>query len=1221
MKKANTHTFHHSFGTALLSAISTAFLFGNLLTAAELELDVTFAVRGGGANTDGTAKPQINNKIILVVDKSGSMTSPITRKDGKKPKDLLLESLKIRTGSLNIGDEVYLLPFSSEVEENAPDFQRPVSIQGDAQREYLLQVVQEMKFGGATLLYDAQATALRKAQELISKDANARVLIYVYTDGGHDTRKPDGKKHYEGTKYKCDGTEKERKIAFKKFTDEFAAYFTNPKFEIEYQWLSDHPNPDLSIWTKKTALKIDMFPETLSLRNPVSVPNQKVELVMEFQMPASLWGQVEGEPMELIFEVDGKRMPAKVVKLEKGKKTVTIDLPNLPIDREIKANLLLERLPQGKDFEFSTPKPVEFVFVKPGVVAPSSIKPADGFIVCVGDTVHFSAEATEGATLDWELPDGTRKRDKSAEWTFSTAGEANVKVTASKTGFISSTVTRVVEVIETGVLLAPILGQPTVGKPMKFSASAKGPAKGIEWIVSGQTYAGTSTFEYFFTESGPHTVQARAFYEKVLPVLSQELAINVAPAPYLVIRNPADGAEFDAGQEVSLEAGVEGGFERVVWKITGPTPLERVSQVEPALKASAPTVVSFAKGGAYTITAIAEGGGVGAKTSEPISITVLSPDFSVKVEKPFSDSRLENGKEYEYMASVTGKGIEYIKWLAKDMETDKITELGISPVINGKSRKAHTFPTETGNASIEILAEPVFTKDDPNASEKIKLSTVVVTTYTEGDLVIVRGESVNGWERPFGTPLPLKAKTTGAVKNVEWFADYGKGSEKIGDGTERESPKKSADGREKLMAEFWAEGKMPDGSVKRTEKMRVVFYCPPLELKIKLPEKDGVVRSEFALGENIAFELKHNGRLDDIRWDFGDEKVLSNAVVSVTHTYTNYAEYVVMVDAICKECCVREQKDEKVVVVQGLVVPKFEIKNEKGKYGVGDTLMLVDKSAGGDDIATWIWKIDTKNGNAEFSAKSIRSPSVVRHWQTNGVEFLEKRNASEVVVRCVKVGGFTVSLSVAPKSGGDLLEAESISKEIWRKWLLFVVIIVGVPLLIWVCYFYSGNGPKNWIVRGKVGPEKIHGSGRDGALTDDDLADWPKRVTLSDYDDKGKRHYWSRNRKEAIVPLKKLVDADDDGEQWPLNKGEFIIKNNKQGKHTIDLRNTATGSDDEPSCLPSKHRFRDTAAQPFQYLHIWVDERSGSSANVWAIVAWCFIILFVGVMVTLMFSM
>jgi hypothetical protein len=1139
----------------LKKALVAMLLWTVTTQGAELEIGLNMTVRGG-ADAQAVDATSSKHASILVVDKSGSMVDPKTRRDGQLPRDILRNSLAVRLDALPIGEAVYLLPFSSKVEKLSP----PAVIKSQGDRDGLRKAVDALEFSGVTLLYDAQAAALRKAQELMQADRGLGVSVFVYTDGDHFTDRMKSEFPRTEHDYKTN-PEGSRQRAWKLFKDKFCTFFDEPGLEMEYEWLSDSRPPDASDWETKPRLKMNASPSTLNLK-PAAEPKQKADVTVDFQVPDKFWGELDGKTMELAFAAGGK-CSSSVVKIMKGKSSVKLSLPALPDDREVIAALSLSSLPAVSAFELSPPKPIEIVFAKPGTVSLSSVLPPKGKVICAGDTVSFSAKATDGAVISWTFSDGVRKTGESFALPVKTAGDLGFTVEASKPGLISAKAEGALEVVETGITLSPLQSKPTVGVPVTFNASVKGNVIGYEWVVDGHTYAGKETFTNVFEKSKDYVVQARALYKVVAPALSQELVVTVAPAPFVVIREPEAGSVHNADTNIVLRADVEGGFSKVVWKIEGP---DAKTLESPVADRGSLANLRVAKGGEYKVTAVAEGT-AGMKAGTPVSFSVPPPDFRIAITEPLAYQMLENGKGQRLVASVTGKGIDKVKWSARNVDTGKLLDLGEVPVAAGTSSRFYTFPLETGDARLEICAEAVFAEGDPNMAMKVEAPAVPVTTETKGEIEIARGEDLDGSTKAFDEPLKLMCEVSGAIKatDVEWFFIGSGGHETPltdGKGKAVFTHAFASDGREKAIFDIFARGTMPDGSFKETKKMRVIGECPKLIPWIKMPETNGVKRVEFGLKEKLTFEVKVNtGTAARVEWNFGDGTVTATAA----HAYTNYGAFTVTAKVCCERCGRIESVQQNLSVVKTPPVASFVILPEKETFSVGGELTLVDESIG--DVASVM-------------------------WITNGVEVVGEPCGKLPVTLSKRPGGLTFGLR-AMSSDGEASPVYERTVRVRFGWWAVMPILLASAVVWWLLFrLLTGNGPSGWTVYSW-----------DGAVPKLMKGGYPEERK---YTGKGVplqvNGYWNWFSKKARIPLSKLLGYSDDGDApsggWGLVSAEekFVFRA-EGGKPHIEPPNIVIDESGIVADRDTDHYFLfrdagDTIGANNQFIRVVVEEAS-----------------------------
>lgn len=1241
-----------------------------------LELIVDVVV-GGGAGAKEAGGASAKHATVLVIDKSGSMgTLEMTGKGERKTRwQQLQESLaQTMVEDVPIGEMVYLLAFSTTVQTIplGPNSDE-LTVKGSVERETVLKKVAALRPDGKTVLFDALGDAYTLAKQLADSGVGATVRVY----GDGDNEPPDRVGPWARPyKPKYAGSFPELKVRFQEL-------FAKPGFKQVSKWVSQTPPKDRDIdWETKgrKVFSVTALPWMVTVQRPISAP---LALQYEFRLPEKAWADIDGKSAELVLEVNGKPAAQKdpIVVLRKGKVSKTLVLPDdLPKDRDVRAVLRLERMPELPAFTLSPPTPVEIVFAKPGAVALSAVFPAKGTVVKLGDAVVFSAKATDGADVMWRFADGAERRGMRFEQAFAKPGAQSFTVSATKAGLLPAEAGGAFEVVDAGVAVRPLAQPPVVGEPVKFTCEGRGPVVSYEWIVDGVVCAGetakdgqSGTLGMRFEKSGAHRVQVRAVLRGLLPELSKPLEVHAEPAPFIAVREPEAGAVFDAEQEIHLSADVEGGFSEVAWRIS-----DKAGQVVEEAKAqvadhAAKAVKRLEKGGEYTVKATGTQAGKEVSSAD-VSFRVRPADLKVSLEKPTEGQRLENGKPQHFEAAVKGKDIEKIKWSMTDADSGKRIWEGESPVrADGRAEIEVPFQPETGDARLEIGAEAVFASGSKNGDQQVAAIPVTVSAFTPGELEIVREESLHGREVAFDEQVKLAAKATGAVRDVRWYAEFAGGRcDELGQG-EVKTHKFASEGRERVLADIYAKGVMPDKTEKRTVNMRVTLYagekleiiepaegasfeygktvplraraageikdirwfaddaevgresecasygvkhtgkpetrvlvyavgtapggrqvktarrsivacCPLLNPKVTCADKEGKVHPVYSLDEQLTFTADAGGAAKSFIWAFGDGTVQTNSLRVHKHPYTRYGKFTVAVQAVCGKCGRCEESASLVVPVEeGQIRARFAVDPMKSKYGIGDIVTLKDRSEGRADIQWRIWKTTATFVEGENLKLSHVNDGTNDWW------FAESRDDSDVQVKFDKLGRYWIGLEAIGKKAGKRDSAETILVKVWRWWLPWLLSACGLLLwgvIVWLC---TGNEPRNWVVRGRVGPDRV-------PCDDDVLADW-RKAGLGDTGKAGR--YWSYRRKEAVIPVRKFVD-DEDGEQWNANEGQLIVW--KSGsKHAVKLVNTTATPCDEATCAPEKHRFKDASAKPHQYLHVWVNERPGSGVHLPAI--------------------
>lgn len=607
----------------LMAVGAAAFAIPVVNVSSAATLDVDIAVSHGVYSKGELATSR--NVVYLVIDRSGSMAEKTLDNGQRSPDEALLESLKMQLDAIPLGTEIHVLPFSSTIwDETVID-----SLDED-KRKFVLDIVKKTAPRGQTVLYDAQDMALTAAAKIMGEDANAEVRVLVYTDGEHLTPY-----NYEG-EYKAryqlkkgglgrkrfeqnPAYQEERVAAKKKFEEKFRDLIAKPNLEVEYEWLSASPKPEIEMRTK-TAISPELASHTPELYNPLENPSQAFKGALHLPISDKCWEEVKGKSFMVEWTVGGKRATG-TLKLDSGHQKCAIEWPSLPEDNPEQATLLACKLPEGRKFVLKDAKPVAYTIpaLKRAEVAIDS--PAEGAVFVVGDKVKFEAKSSE-ASVSWKFPSSATD-GLAFEKAFDKEGVVKFSVTAGK-GVRATTVSRAIEVIQTGVELKESAnGYHETGKSSTFTAVAVGKVLGYEWTVDGQAVAGSAeTFSHVFKDMATHEIGVTVRYKKGITA-SAKRSVRVWQTPAIRIEVPEEydgdpeSATLRAGSPIPLKAAVEGAFESAVWSF------EQDGKVVAKVPAPVKDGVSagshaLAKGGLYDVTVTAEG--LAGKISETVQI-------------------------------------------------------------------------------------------------------------------------------------------------------------------------------------------------------------------------------------------------------------------------------------------------------------------------------------------------------------------------------------------------------------------------------------------------------------------------------------------------------------------------------------------------------------------------------------------------------------------------
>ncbi len=704
------------------------------------------------------------------------------------------------------------------------------------------------------------------------------------------------------------------------------------------------------------------------------------------------------------------------------------------------------------------PHPLELKFAAPGVLSILSMEPNGETYVRVGENVCFSAKASESAEVVWTL-DGMSVGKGDFSKTFDSAGEHKANATAQKDGFRQATASAVVHVLDTGVAVRLATQKPMVGEAVRFETQVKGRPTTYSWWIDGQPVRGDKPELVVgsFDRSGQHSAKVRASYGHGISAESAELPFTVAVKPRLTIQEPVSGSEFEFGQKIECNANVEGDFDKVVWKISGPVEETREAIVDKGQRISKPAFFSPSKGGKFVLTATAKGESGSLAATTEVKFTVAREDIGVAIKSPASGTVIQLGpdaKNPELTAEVKGDAIKRVSWTMLNQRTGETNELRVTPVQSGVATCACPSDATIGDeVSLMIQAEAIF---DIDHAEKVVSPSIELITRLDADLDIdakVDDAEANGREVTFGKQVELAAICKGCVKpaDVRWFAETDGNEHQIGAGPRCMAPKEEPNGESLRTVRYFAKAKLPDGTSRNSRKVSVFHCCGCLNLKasIKLPiGADGIPRTSFGLNESVRAGIDSSGdaELKDVIWDMGDNAKLTGPVAD--HKFDKYGEYAVSATGICKGCGKPFSLDAvQVKIEKQQVVAKFVVEPAKSSYAIRGVVHVVDKSTG-----------DVKG----------------RKWLVNGKEIPEYQNECKFDYDLPKKpGNIEFSLHATDMDGNEA-KPYSISIRVRLGWwatipatiLLFAVLYVTHRLLTknqpsrWAFYTWEGAAPK-----------------------------------------------------------------------------------------------------------------------------------------------------------------
>ncbi len=1016
-----------------------------------------------------SSRPDVKNVAIFVLDRSGSMKKPNT--EGKSPNDLLTESVRERARVLAAEapeTQVYLLPFNDKIMK----MEGPFSMRTELKTVLDWDGFNAKKCESLTLLYDTLAFALDRAEIEIGKNPNTKVQIYAYTDGANETGR---EKYYKNENFENKktipvqfaaprGTKTENDKAYGEFMGKYEVkirqYVVAGKMDdIQWRWLGAGEPPKGVGNVRKDEYKLLLSSSNTVLKNPSVVQSQTLSAALAIPMPEEYKPRLASLRAGLSLEIGGREVSGTIVSLAPGRQTVHFEIPDGIIgDKETPGRIRLSDIPDAWDrIALKEPSPLEVKFAEPGVLSMLFVEPGAEKYVRVGDEVRFFAKASESAEAVWSL-DGKPIGQGEVRKTFDRAGDYRMEVTAQKNGFKPARESVIVHALDVGVAADLATRKPTVGEIVAFKTQVKGRPETFSWWIDDQMAGGDKpTLEFSgFASSGKHKVKVRASYGHGI-LAEHELAFDVAAKPWLTIENPSSGSEFEFGQEIDCTANVEGDFDKVEWKISGPVEDTREAIVDRERRISKPVTFKPEKGGQFVLTAMAVGASGSLAATTEVKFKVAREDVGIAITSPASGTVIQLGpvaRNPELTAEVKGDAIKRVRWTMLNQKTGETSELRVTPVQGGVATCACPSDEAIGDkVSLMIQADAVF---DADGAEAVASPAIELVTRLDASLDIdakVDGGEANGRDVTFGKQIELSAICGGCVNplDIQWFAATDGSERQIGTGPKCMAPKEAPDGKNLRVVRYFARAKLPDGSFRESRKVTVFHCCGCLNLKarIKLPKgEDGITKISFSRTDAVHAEIESAGDagLKDLAWDMGDETKLTGPVVE--HKYGKYGEYIISATGKCKDCGKPFSLDAvQVKIEKQQVVAKFVVEPAKSSYAIRGVVHIVDKSIG--DI----------NG---------------RKWYVDGKEIIECENKEKFDYNLPKMPGNMKFTLHATDMDGNEAKPYSISIRVRLGWwatipasiLLFSVIYISFRLFTknqpsrWAFYTWEGAAPK-----------------------------------------------------------------------------------------------------------------------------------------------------------------
>lgn len=1059
--------------------VTAALLFvAGFLSAATLDVDVNVFTQGA----DRSARKQ-RDVVIFVLDRSSSMNDKAIQRSGQTRDKFLKEVLRTRIATLastKPDAEIYTIQFASEIT-------RP---QGPFSPSDGRKILDLWNPDGCTLLYDALANAIRFGEDLSAKDPNVRVSIFVYTDGEnyfrgrkwsgkHSGSPRSGNVEYGGT------TTKEVNASAERFRRDFSGRFgISSAISLETGcWLGPGNPPALIENRRKDNYKLELSADGKELENPAAAPSQKTVVDLFLPIPPGHENELASYTAQVEFQANGKTSTG-LVSLKTGRQTVRFSLPDNAPKGRFSGTLKITNLPDAwDDFSLSDPDPVEISFAAPGALSFLSVDPREDRFVKVGEAQHFSAKPPSGAVVSWKIGKESMSGE-SVSKTFSSAGDVPVEVRAEKSGFTPAVVSFTVHVVDASVTLSANPVKPKVGEPAEFKAVSAGKAERFSWSVDGQSVPGTgaSLPGQSFERSGPHTIKVRALFGHGI-FGEAECTVDVAVQPHIAIETPYVGDEYEFGAPIEAVANVEGDFDKVVWRLSGPESKTETVAIDGKEHVSKPVKFKPAKGGEYVLVATAEGKGASLE-SQPVKFSVQREDVMVRIDDPFSGSTAEIGSDLRLSASVKGDSITNVKWTVS--QAGKTLFEKTVPVEGGKASCAYRPDVSIGNGTM-LLATAEAAEDSSVRSEVDFVTGWAAGLEADG---MFNGQKAVGSTLDFGSQVALVAKCSGVAspESVKWYSESDGKARELGSGPTC-SVSEASGNKDLVAVNYYATASLPDGSILKSNRITVFFRCMPVTATVSIHPsgQSGEARS-FGRNQKITFELADlKGDLSDIVWELGNGVEKQGRVVDFDG-YSEYGEHTIRVSGVCPKCGVKYSfGGDRLAIEKQPPKAAFEIEEKGTYYTVKGKLHFHSTSTG--DIDDYVWTVD-------------------------GEELVDFRGSPDAeYVLPGKPCELDVKLQV---SGPDASETSEHSRTVrvrYGWWAILVAIalaafIASVAAKVLLHNEPAGWGSKTW---GGPLPEKTE----EGDRREE------KKATQSLKKDMMRR-YWNPWRKMAVIPMAKL---------------------------------------------------------------------------------------------------
>lgn len=267
-------------------------------------LDVELDVRTR-AESRGEKIPSQKDVVIFVVDRSGSMTDPVSEvgRSSEIRDDVMKEMLQNRLEMLAEtcpNAEVWTISFASAIS----------SPQGPYSPRDANNILKQLAHPhGQTLLYDAMARAVEFGEDRMKTDPDARVGLYFYTDGSNYfngrywvNEEVSAWNRNRQVEVKYNGPDAADRFK-RDFEERIRSYAEVGKMSLETGcWLGSGDPPVMIENKRKGEFPLGLSVDGTSLKNPDTVPSQGLKARLLIPLRRTISPKFEWQKVRKILE-------------------------------------------------------------------------------------------------------------------------------------------------------------------------------------------------------------------------------------------------------------------------------------------------------------------------------------------------------------------------------------------------------------------------------------------------------------------------------------------------------------------------------------------------------------------------------------------------------------------------------------------------------------------------------------------------------------------------------------------------------------------------------------------------------------------------------------------------------------------------------------------------------------------------------------------------------